>query len=472
MTRAPTLLTLLRLAALALAGGLILYLAWIGYDTLVPGMQGPRLSAVTSVDFGERILVIAPHPDDEVLGAGGLIGQSLANGGRVRVVIATAGDGYRRIAGRYAPHTAGPRRAMFTALGRARSAESSAALAALGLPADDVIFLGYPDGALSTMLGSGDGTDTPVRAVNECTSVPYPFALRPGAPYVDRELVQDLVSVVAGFHPTAIVFPDGEDANADHWALSGVVQDVLARTSYAGKRYTYLVHRGHFPFPWSRVPKGNIVPPTTVRNLGIQWMSYSLSADAEAKKAAALGRFASQRRVMQPFLEAFVRRNELFGRDEDTTASLHTTATPLLDANTMPGIVVSDPHGDTLMRLLAPEADLVHVALVGASGRVYAGVETRGGIPGNGRYVIGLRIVGPATARRLEVVVRGSKAEVRSLDGTVTVLRAPARATGRRLWIELPERDFSGATVAVVSAEAYAGGLLADRTAWRTVRLR
>src|SRR5512143_3590489 len=40
-----------------------------------------------------RLMVFAPHPDDETLGAGGLIQRVLATGGKVRVVFVTNGDG-------------------------------------------------------------------------------------------------------------------------------------------------------------------------------------------------------------------------------------------------------------------------------------------------------------------------------------------------------------------------------------------
>src|SRR5689334_9969241 len=43
------------------------------------------------IDRSERLLVIAPHPDDETLGAGGLIQRVRANDGQVRVVLITAG---------------------------------------------------------------------------------------------------------------------------------------------------------------------------------------------------------------------------------------------------------------------------------------------------------------------------------------------------------------------------------------------
>src|SRR5688572_25174859 len=40
---------------------------------------------------GERLLILAPHPDDEVIGCGGLIAKHVAEKRQVRVVIATDG---------------------------------------------------------------------------------------------------------------------------------------------------------------------------------------------------------------------------------------------------------------------------------------------------------------------------------------------------------------------------------------------
>src|SRR5262249_38639410 len=47
-----------------------------------------------AVDAGERLLVIAPHPDDEILGAGGLAQRVLMQDGHVTVLYVTAGDGF------------------------------------------------------------------------------------------------------------------------------------------------------------------------------------------------------------------------------------------------------------------------------------------------------------------------------------------------------------------------------------------
>jgi LmbE family N-acetylglucosaminyl deacetylase len=40
----------------------------------------------------EMIFVVAPHPDDEVLGCGGMIGETLRHGGQVHVIMLTGGE--------------------------------------------------------------------------------------------------------------------------------------------------------------------------------------------------------------------------------------------------------------------------------------------------------------------------------------------------------------------------------------------
>lgn len=75
-------------------------------DTLIP--YAPGLLPVAS-----KVLVLAPHPDDEIFGCGGAIALHLATGAEINVILVTAGD------------AAGE--------ARVRLAESAAAAHALGL---------------------------------------------------------------------------------------------------------------------------------------------------------------------------------------------------------------------------------------------------------------------------------------------------------------------------------------------------
>lgn len=105
------------------------------------------LDPLPSTHLGELLLiVISAHPDDEVLGAAGLIHTCLSSGGAVETVLATAGEAA-------APGTDD---AAKTALGELRLREYEAALAALtpggrigpnGL--SERAFLGFPDRGLA-----------------------------------------------------------------------------------------------------------------------------------------------------------------------------------------------------------------------------------------------------------------------------------------------------------------------------------
>lgn len=93
------------------------------------------------VDFaaiggGRPILVLAPHPDDETLGCGGLIAEACARGQEVRVVVLTDGSGSHPGSKLFPP----PR------LAGLRRSEARAAASALGLSDDRLTFCGLRDG--------------------------------------------------------------------------------------------------------------------------------------------------------------------------------------------------------------------------------------------------------------------------------------------------------------------------------------
>src|SRR5436305_1509420 len=83
---------------------------------------------------GDRILVLAPHPDDEVLGAGGVLREAVRRGLPTRVVFLTNGDSneWSFLAYRKRPVIL-PRSVL--AMGILRRQEGLAAAAVLGLPA-------------------------------------------------------------------------------------------------------------------------------------------------------------------------------------------------------------------------------------------------------------------------------------------------------------------------------------------------
>ncbi len=96
---------------------------------------------------GTRLLVIAPHPDDEALGAAGLIQRVVTAGGSVRVILMTSGDAFPEGV-EAARHIRRPRPRDFRSYGDLREREATSAMQRLGLSRAQLLFLGFPDGGL------------------------------------------------------------------------------------------------------------------------------------------------------------------------------------------------------------------------------------------------------------------------------------------------------------------------------------
>ncbi len=98
------------------------------------------------------VLVLAPHPDDESLGCGGLL-AALAEAGRpARVVVVSDGAASHPNSRTHPPDR----------LRALRREETVAALAALGLGPERLALLGLPDGGVP---GAGPGFDAAVTAI-------------------------------------------------------------------------------------------------------------------------------------------------------------------------------------------------------------------------------------------------------------------------------------------------------------------
>ncbi len=105
----------------------------------LPFLAGLDLPALPLQPPPTRAVVVAPHPDDEVLGVGGLLALLQAAGTRVEVVAVTDG-GASHPGGSLSPDELVP----------LRRAETRSALRALGLPGG-VTALGLPDGGAGAL---------------------------------------------------------------------------------------------------------------------------------------------------------------------------------------------------------------------------------------------------------------------------------------------------------------------------------
>jgi len=172
----------------------------------------------------DRLLVFAPHPDDETLATGELIQIAVGAGAEVRVVFATDGDNNpwpqrwfeRRL------HIGSVDRVRW---GARRRSEAQAALAYLGVGADATRFLGWPDLGLTRKLVSGDAA------------------------------IDVLSAEIAGFAPTHVTMPSLRDRHPDHGALRVMLDLALAKAHARCVRLGYVVHgRGADSGEWQLTP--------------------------------------------------------------------------------------------------------------------------------------------------------------------------------------------------------------------------
>ena len=166
----------------------------------------PPLSAQT------RLLVVAPHPDDETIATGLLIQQVRAAGGEVRILLLTSGDNnpwpQRWLERRLHIGTDDRKR-----WGARRRGEMLQALHGLGLPDSSLQSLGWLDMGL---------TDRVLRATHASVSV--------------------LAKAISAFSPTLVVAPALSDRHPDHGAAHVLVRLAMAALAEPAPLLTYLVH--------------------------------------------------------------------------------------------------------------------------------------------------------------------------------------------------------------------------------------
>src|SRR5438105_11859409 len=92
----------------------------------------PRLATAASHD---RILIVAPHIDDEAISAGGYAIDAIANGAEVYVVFLTAGD-CNEFSVRLIHKTLEPTASNYLSVGQTRIAEAKEAMKILGVAPD------------------------------------------------------------------------------------------------------------------------------------------------------------------------------------------------------------------------------------------------------------------------------------------------------------------------------------------------
>ncbi|MGQ9700045.1 MAG: PIG-L deacetylase family protein [Candidatus Bipolaricaulaceae bacterium] len=279
----------------------------------------PRTEVPLPREGVERLLVLAPHPDDEILGAGGAIVESLAQGHQVLVVFLTNGDA-NTAAKRFFTLNPLNRPEDYRALGFRRMKEAGQALLLLGVPWDHALFLGYPDRGLWALWTTHrEKVYTSPHTKRDRPA--YPNSFNPEAWYTGQDLLRDLTDILRKYQPTIIYCPHPEDAHSDHQATAQFLHAALEETGLAPEVRYYLVHGKRWPNPRRLIPDAELSVPLYLMD-GWDWHSLWLSEEAVERKLAALRAYSSQRITNGRFLAAFVRQNELYAHAHFMEAAL------------------------------------------------------------------------------------------------------------------------------------------------------
>jgi LmbE family N-acetylglucosaminyl deacetylase len=289
-----------------------------GCGTTAPLKPAPvpaaKASGPVALQDGDRILVLVPHPDDEVLGAGGVLREAARRGLPVRVVFLTHGDSneWSFLAYRKRPVLM-PGGAL--AMGAIRQREALAAAADLGVPAADLTFLGYPDYGTLDIWRSHWGPSPPDRGrITRARAVPYPTAFRPGAPFKGEEILTDLEAILREFRPTRIFVSHPADHHPDHAALYLFTRVALwdLQGEVSAALYPFLVHYPGWPRDKGLRSGDELSPPDRLL-AGFRWQSRELDSESVDAKRTALAAHRTQYNYSASRLLPFVRPNELYG---------------------------------------------------------------------------------------------------------------------------------------------------------------
>ena len=219
-----------------------------------------------------RIVVFAPHPDDETLGCGGTIARRISEGYEVQIVILTDGrNAFLASFGIESEPTP-------SELKDIREAEVKRATKILGVTEDSLFLLGFEDGSLSQNKGRAQ---------------------------------EKVCNILSSNTPAEVYFTYEKDLNMDHRVTSRVVRSSIEELGLETRGYRYSIEQKQ---------------PRVVPSLGSLFnksqnsvIRVDVSRFLPLKKKA-LGEFKSQIEIISPMqrrpvvdgIDRFLKEEETF----------------------------------------------------------------------------------------------------------------------------------------------------------------
>jgi LmbE family N-acetylglucosaminyl deacetylase len=317
------------------------------------------LAGASSAAGSGSILIVAPHPDDDLLYGAGVEMAALNTGRSSKVVYVTNGDVNSVIEG------------------LERQNEAVRAQSIIGPVEDELIFLGYPDGYLTYLLRDyTDPTDAFIapngqsstygdRGLGGCDYHTHLF----GTPalYNGANVVGDLTALLEAYRPGDIYTTSEFDGHSDHRATYRFIVAAIAAVHASDSTYSPTVHKtivwwndGN-QWPQAMDPQTPFEEISGLSSTGLIWSARESLVVPDSMQSTNLSANPKYRAInahvtqggASGFLGRFIHQDEIFwvegSGNHAPTANAGPDQAVLTNASvTLDGSGSSDPDGNPL----------------------------------------------------------------------------------------------------------------------------
>lgn len=448
-------------------GMVILSLAILGliFSNYLTDEYAPKAKKnITTVLPNTKLLVVAPHSDDEALGCGGYIQKVINQHGTVKIVILTNGDKSKTTAQKlYKTKEIKPKK--YLQLTQQRYQESTRAMGKLGVSKKDLVFLGYPDGGTASMWEKNWEPNKPYRdKLTKANKNPYDFAYRPDMAYSGNSEARNLETIIADFKPTLVLYPHPDDHHRDHWVSYAYVKNALVRTQLKKKpqELTYLVHYSGWPAPLGAKPSAWLKPPKSLESGGYDWYNLPLSTKEIEKKSAAIQTYRSQIKHSKEFLTSFDRKNELY------------CTAPVVNLSSDAGsTILPNPESDYLFRFLQTFGGIKNITIKKSNSKVTLNCQTKTLLNPLYGYITSITILskqGPP--EKLDIIIKNGQIKTMYYNDKSNWKGSIKVTTHKRSIITTIDTPTKEPLYLLLSARIEAKNKTLDRTAWKMVKIK
>jgi len=478
------------IAVIAILAGLQLNAMRLGRPIYQANFRVPRVvERMPDPVAGQKIVVFAPHEDDEAIGCATYMHRAVAVGADVHVVLLTNGDA-TELSVLYDEKTLRRRPKEFLYLGRKRQRETLEAMRAVGIAPDHVIFLGYPNNGLDRLWSpqfwyAGNPFRSPY---TKAAFSPYENSYTPRTPYCGEAMVSDIRKVLMSLQPDTVFTVMPADIHRDHWpewcfVVRAIAEVQQLQMPYRGPEcvFTYLVHWPHWPAPRSYHPASPLCPPAALRAIPyMRWMQLPATPQEVVDKHRTISTYRTQGGRWTPVVTSFARTDELFAAIEPAGIRERPAVAPA------PGQGLAHPDVETLIEdiapgrektLITPEYEVSQVSGVLDPRSLWLEVQTKRALPAGAAVAV---TVVPCTWTDAgsvgPIVVKCTRSGVINVTRTVggkTRQELPASIAfgidDPIITLAMPREWLANTPAFILSADVYSGNHLIDRAIWRLV---